>query len=241
MSFSFLNFLEGKDIEGLEKTVAIGIVITFVFFFLINSILLKRKKHRLKHLLNQYTFDKIPTENHLDTNPIAIGKSNTYTIKLDFKNRNKIITRGTYVLKTLYLTIFFIGVNSLFFGYYEYFIVKENPFSIGNALLKFVFTGGLLMMAGILVYLFLTPSKKFDLNKRSLIGNRKINFSEIQGLQIVPKLDVRKSGMYKCYELNVVLKDGKRMNIMQHGDKEMMLHDAFKLKNKLNLPLWKKE
>ena len=42
---------------------------------------------------------------------------------------------------------------------------------------------------------------------------------------------------HDAYELNAVLKDGSRYNIMDHGDKKRMLEDAHELAERLSLPL----
>ena len=64
-----------------------------------------------------------------------------------------------------------------------------------------------------------------------------ISLKQLDHLEILTK---RVSGDKKNYypqELNVVLKDGSRYNILNHADKECLLADAYALANRLSLPL----
>jgi len=46
------------------------------------------------------------------------------------------------------------------------------------------------------------------------------------------------SSYYTSYELNIVKSDGQRLNIVDHGNKEGLIHDAKMLAQFLNVPLW---
>jgi hypothetical protein len=60
----------------------------------------------------------------------------------------------------------------------------------------------------------------------------------IQALQLVTERVSGKSS-YNSYELNLVLKDGKRINVMDHGDQTALNADAEVLARFLNVPIWK--
>lgn len=48
----------------------------------------------------------------------------------------------------------------------------------------------------------------------------------IQGLQIISELVKGDKGSFNSYELNLVLKDGSRMNVIDHGNERMLRSDA---------------
>lgn len=66
-------------------------------------------------------------------------------------------------------------------------------------------------------------------------------FREIGALQILEKF-VRGSGSnggsYLTYELNLVTRDGKRVNVISHGGYRQLAEDAGKLAELLRVPLW---
>jgi hypothetical protein len=43
---------------------------------------------------------------------------------------------------------------------------------------------------------------------------------------------------YLSYELNLVLSDGRRINVIDHGDKIKILVDAHDLAEFLDIPIW---
>jgi hypothetical protein len=47
------------------------------------------------------------------------------------------------------------------------------------------------------------------------------------------------SGSYNSYEMNLVFKDGERLNIMDHGSSKDVDASAIKLGDILNIPIWK--
>lgn len=63
-------------------------------------------------------------------------------------------------------------------------------------------------------------------------------FSEIAALQIVEEQLPRKGGTYSSYELNMILKDGTRRNVVDHGDGVRLRQDAEELARRLSVPLY---
>ncbi len=48
-----------------------------------------------------------------------------------------------------------------------------------------------------------------------------------------------RSSTYTSYELNLILKDGSRVNVMDHGDAEDIEFSAKSLAGFLDVPIWK--
>lgn len=62
--------------------------------------------------------------------------------------------------------------------------------------------------------------------------------SSIRGLQITPEVVIGPEGDYAAYELNLVLEDGRRVNVLDHGNLEALLADATEVASRLHVPLW---
>lgn len=62
--------------------------------------------------------------------------------------------------------------------------------------------------------------------------------AELRGLQITSKVVHGPESDYDCEELNVVLTNGKRVNVLDHGDSETLHADAHALARWLGKPLW---
>ena len=63
-------------------------------------------------------------------------------------------------------------------------------------------------------------------------------FNRIHALQIVSELCRGKNSSYYSYELNLVLADGQRVNIVDHGNLKKLREDAKTLAEFLGKPLW---
>ena len=64
-----------------------------------------------------------------------------------------------------------------------------------------------------------------------------VQLEKIQGLQIIKKDFQRKSVSFVGYELNLVLNNSERMNIVGHGNLKKIREDAQKLGQFLNVPV----
>lgn len=76
--------------------------------------------------------------------------------------------------------------------------------------------------------------------ERNLKGNNAKNLSDIHALQILRE-SVRSSSnqkSYKSFELNLVFKDGSRMNVVDHGNAGKLREDAKSLSKFLGVPVW---
>ncbi len=60
----------------------------------------------------------------------------------------------------------------------------------------------------------------------------------IRALQIVKERCTSKNSSYYSYELNLVLEDGKRLNVVDHGNLEKLREDARRLSAFLGRPVW---
>lgn len=65
-----------------------------------------------------------------------------------------------------------------------------------------------------------------------------IPFSSIAAIQLLSEKISTKKKVFKSYEFNLVLQDGKRVNIVDHVDEFSIIEDATEMANLLNIPLW---
>ena len=67
------------------------------------------------------------------------------------------------------------------------------------------------------------------------------HYAELEGiraLQIIKERCTSKNSSYYSYELNLVLEDGSRLNVIDHGNLERLREDARRLSAFLGKPLW---
>jgi uncharacterized protein YxeA len=65
-----------------------------------------------------------------------------------------------------------------------------------------------------------------------------IRYSEVHAFQIIQEDISHSENSYTSCELNIVLKDGKRVNLIDHGDLQEIQNDAKLLSKKLRVALW---
>lgn len=62
--------------------------------------------------------------------------------------------------------------------------------------------------------------------------------SDIKAIQLIPESVRSKNGSYTSWELNLVLADGTRLHVVDHGSESAMREDAAALASFLSVPLW---
>lgn len=78
-----------------------------------------------------------------------------------------------------------------------------------------------------------TPLRNKDLNEEN-----STSFHDIHALQILSEYCMGSKTSYYSYELNLVLKNGQRINVVDHGSKKRLLKDAETISNFIGKPLW---
>jgi hypothetical protein len=69
-------------------------------------------------------------------------------------------------------------------------------------------------------------------------GKDACSLSEIKALQLLPESVHSKNGSYTSWEINLVLSDGSRRNVVDHGSETAIREDAAALASFLSVPLW---
>lgn len=63
-------------------------------------------------------------------------------------------------------------------------------------------------------------------------------FSEIHAVQLIEEFVSGNKSSYHSYELNLVLKSGKRINVVDHGDIKLLRQEIMELSAFLGVPIW---
>lgn len=65
-----------------------------------------------------------------------------------------------------------------------------------------------------------------------------MSLKSIVAIQIIGEHVPTDDGSYKSFELNLVLEDSSRKNVVDHGNLKSIISDAEILSDFLNIPIW---
>lgn len=130
-------------------------------------------------------------------------------------------------------------------------VVLEEGASVGASVFLFCF-GVLFSGIGVWMWRRGTTPIVFDKQRQRFWKDRKAPhevfnkdavrdqaaFGEIHALQIVVEHVQSENSTYQSYELNLVLADGRRINLVDHGSLSRLQADAARLAEFLERPLW---
>ena len=115
-----------------------------------------------------------------------------------------------------------------------------------------ILVGAVFTIVGACLYWFGTVPRVFDqrlaafwrgrreLTPMELVarGNSSAPLSSIHALQLLSEYISGSKNSYTSYELNLVLNDGSRINVVDHGNLERLRSDANRLSQFLDKPVW---
>ena len=185
--------------------------------------------------------------------PAKSGGASIRTHKFGIADSRRIEFMATWGLKL------FCGVFSLLgLGVITAFVVglatgSASDQGVGGPVALFPVAMGLLFAGiGVGLYYFMAGPIVFD--KRSgwfwkgrkspagVIRTEEINkacrLEEIHALQVLQELVSSSKNSYYSYELNLVLNDGSRINVVDHGSQKALREDAERLSRFLGVPVW---
>ena len=177
------------------------------------------------------------------------GGAGFRTHKLVESNSERLEFRASMGLKLFCLTFLGLGVICLIVFTFAILSGGEKvswkillPIGIG---LAFTIAGAYMLYFGTAPIVFdrrrgffwkgrKNPDHVFD--KRTL--KHFAELEQIHALQLISKLVSSQENAYHSYELNLVLEDGKRINVVDHGDQDRLRKDADTLAAFLDKPIW---
>ncbi|MCF6174950.1 MAG: hypothetical protein L3J71_04235 [Victivallaceae bacterium] len=189
-----------------------------------------------------------PLAEQVEWTPAKGGGTNIRTHKLMEKSPTRMAFRPTAGALFFYLIFLFVGlgvavgipVSALSKGNFK----PELLFPIGIGLV-FIVIGGCLTYFGTNPIVFDTmngyfwkgrkdPERVFDINRIKHCTRLK----EIHALQILSEYCSGNKSSYYSYELNLILEDGTRLNVVDHGNLKKLREDAAILSSFLGKPVW---
>ncbi|GAG60830.1 unnamed protein product [marine sediment metagenome] len=189
-----------------------------------------------QQLLNIIQHIEDPIAQKTEWIPLNRHAASFITHKLIKKSFSQMQFEATLELKIFYL---FPAVFGIFLG-----MVFSDSFNIIIFIICII-----LILAGLLLYFFNTKPIIFDKNKGyiwkgkikdypyQIIENNKIKYISLNQIYAIQLL--RSSvGWVVSYEINLVLKDGKRYDVIGHYNLEKIKEDAETLSKFLQIPLW---
>lgn len=147
----------------------------------------------------------------------------------DHPTHHLVATKTGYVLRKSWQTITFgLAVTSIGVG-----LVVPAVLALRESI---SFAGGFTLAFGFFVaaggLMFLGPRAiRFDRTRRVvLIGGRSVGFGEIAALQLLgERVEHDEAPSFDSYELNLVLKDGSRLNLVDHSRRGQLEQEAERL------------
>lgn len=181
--------------------------------------------------------------------PLNFGGASFKTNVLIKESNSKLIYKpslGAALFSFIFLAV---GLGILFFGIIPLFKANPEIASINWFLLIFglVFVGA----GGFMFYSFYKPrvfdkqlglyytsySFRLHQNNKTQTDNY-IQLKSIIAIQIIGEHVSSDDGSYKSFELNLVLEDSSRKNVVDHGNLKSIIDDAQVLSDFLNIPIW---
>lgn len=179
-----------------------------------------------------------PMARRVPWTPVKPGEGASFrSYRLVKVNPSRLEFRRTVTIRLLYGMSVAIGlVTWVFFG----FAPRANP--IDDIFLMIPLIGGSFFAVLGIVMLFRGKRIVFDRavgrfwdKKGHLAGG---SLSDIYAIQIIPKKCYAGKDIFYAHELNLVTRNGDRINVLNHGDLEAMRKDARVLSKFLGVPVW---
>ena len=182
--------------------------------------------------------------------PVASGGANFRTHRLVQPSPNRVEFAPTIVAKAFYLLFLAIGSGLLVF-HLNRIRISQTGFSNQDTLVP-ILAGAVFAVAGACMYWFGTAPRVFDQARAAFWRGRRAPtpmgiverggssapLSSIHALQLLSEFVSGSKNSYYSYELNLILDDGSRINVVDHGNLERLRADADTLSQFLDKPLW---
>jgi hypothetical protein len=182
--------------------------------------------------------------------PAKGGGASFKTHNLVRVNSNRFIFRSSIGARIFYSVFLLIGLGCAFgFSYsrimegtFDYSMNSLFPILFGSI---FTLAGGLMLFFGTKPIVFENGSGYFWKGRKNPQFRNNANdsknstkLSEIHALQIIKEYVRGDKTSYHSYEINLVLNDASRINVVDHGKLKQIREDAEKLSQFLRKPVW---
>ena len=176
--------------------------------------------------------------------PLVPGGANFATHCLKKLSEDRVAFRKTFTM-ILFALVFLLPGLAIFCGA----VLANAGVSLGNGIAGWpALLGGAIFSAAGFFLLRSARTVEFDRQCGWFYRGKKPTDPEASGaglllaihaLQIISEhCSGSRGSSYRSYELNLVLKDGTRVNVIDHGSISKMREDAFQLSQFLGVPVW---
>ncbi|MDD5644044.1 MAG: hypothetical protein PHO00_01175 [bacterium] len=208
-----------------------------------------RSQFRIQNPVNPLQFND-PLAEKTEWAPLKKGGTNFCTHRLVEVEPFRYEFRASVGAKLFYALFFLIGTG-VFIGFIAGFIIKKQ-FCLGAETILPVFIGLVFAAVGAIMLYFGTAPIVFDKQIGYFWKGRKdplkffdsespkwfASIKDIHSFQLISEYCRGDKNSYYSYELNLVLEDGSRRNVIDHGNLKRIREDAAKLSAFLGKPVW---
>ena len=182
--------------------------------------------------------------------PAAPGGASFGTHRLKQTSALRVEFAPTAAWKLFSLVFFLVGPGLLLFHFSRFGLDQGVSSNGGTYVLLIV--GAIFSVAGVCMWWFGSTPRVFDQARAAFWRGRKqpammstggqkgssTPLSAIHALQLISEYVSGDKSSYYSYELNLVLGDGDRINVVDHGNLERLRADAQTLARFLDKPIW---
>jgi hypothetical protein len=180
--------------------------------------------------------------------PLKAGGASLCTHRLVSADSDRCVFRATWRARAFYLVFLLVGVGGLIvFGPVHTYLEGLGPFRLVPFLIGLV-----LVIAGGTMFYLGTQPLTFDKKrgtywtgrsepapqKRTAAAKENVALERIHAIQLLVERVRGNSSTYDSYELNLVLDDGSRVNLLDHSGLRQLRQDAEGLAHFLGVPVW---
>jgi len=242
MLSKFMNI----NLVVVENIFMVALMVMAAFYYMSKGHA-QKKKYPITPGLKHARHRQPPTDSVAEKTywqPMRPGGANFQTHTLIEQRHDKLFLKSSGQMKAFFMVFIFVGLNGMIFSLLKYVqksgidLALTNPVQLFGSLFS---TGLIFVVAGLVLgSLFGSLNTLFD-KETGLLSNKNISTAlyKIHALQIIEEMaGGSEGGAFKSYELNVILKDGERIHLMDHGNYLAINTDAEKLAEFLSVPIW---
>lgn len=182
--------------------------------------------------------------------PLKSGGSNFKTHKLVLVNNDRIEFKSSMGAKLFYGIFIIVGFGAMIA--FSYPKIESGDFGLNmESMMPLLIGLAFSIIGGVLMYFGTTPIV-FDKRNKSFWKGRKspnrvydkkelkvfTKLENIHAIQLISEYISGNKSSYYSYELNLVLKDAGRINVIDHGSEGAIRNNAQILSRFLDVPVW---
>lgn len=192
-----------------------------------------------------------PIATQTEWHPLRGGGASFQTHRLDSSDPERLIFNATLGAKLFSGVFTLVGLLAMVIPTVIFFTSGMQDWSM---LLFALIFGGIFLTVGLIMFYFFTVPRVFDIfygyfykgrtrpQHNMATNNSKkhaiTELNEVAAIQVLKERVRSKNSSYYSYEINLVLQNASRINVVDHGKYQAVIEDAETLAQTLGVPLW---